>query len=166
MPTLTCPICSKDFYRKPSHVKAVENSYCSQECSAKAQRNGKIVECHECGEKIYRAQQYLDKYDRFFCSQECASQWRSEEFRGKSHGNWKHGKFAYKNILAEKSDSAECVLCEEGNEYVLVAHHIDEDRSNNDSENLVWLCRNCHHLVHNYQQEKDRLKQVVEHAKN
>ena len=37
---------------------------------------------------------------------------------------------------------------------VLVAHHKDKDRSNIKVENLEWLCRNCHYLIHNYDKNK------------
>ncbi|MBI4281264.1 HNH endonuclease [Candidatus Uhrbacteria bacterium] len=36
------------------------------------------------------------------------------------------------------------------NNRVLLVHHIDENRKNNVLSNLVWLCRNCHFLVHKY----------------
>lgn len=32
---------------------------------------------------------------------------------------------------------------------VLVIHHIDTDRSNNDLSNLMLLCRQCHKRLHN-----------------
>lgn len=39
--------------------------------------------------------------------------------------------------------------CEEcGQSYDLLVHHIDEDRSNNDFNNLKVLCTSCHAIVH------------------
>jgi predicted HNH restriction endonuclease len=49
---------------------------------------------------------------------------------------------------------------------MLVVHHIDENRNNNNHENLIWLCYNCHHLVHNYPDEKAKLNQTLKNAKN
>jgi predicted HNH restriction endonuclease len=49
---------------------------------------------------------------------------------------------------------------------MLIVHHVDENRSNNDPENLIWLCYNCHHLVHNYQKEKAKLNQTLKDAEN
>ena len=31
----------------------------------------------------------------------------------------------------------------------LQVHHIDENRNNNKSDNLIVLCRSCHSIVHN-----------------
>jgi predicted HNH restriction endonuclease len=27
---------------------------------------------------------------------------------------------------------------------------VDKNRKNNKIKNLIWLCRNCHFLIHNY----------------
>jgi len=40
----------------------------------------------------------------------------------------------------------ECVVC--GTTENLIAHHVDGDRTNNDSENLRPMCRGCHRSVH------------------
>lgn len=39
-----------------------------------------------------------------------------------------------------------CVVCQE--RVSLILHHIDFNRENNDSENIVMLCANCHGLAH------------------
>jgi hypothetical protein len=36
---------------------------------------------------------------------------------------------------------------------MLAVHHLDEDRANNAVDNLVWMCHNCHHLIHHYPEE-------------
>lgn len=38
----------------------------------------------------------------------------------------------------------ECGYTEEQLEYILRIHHIDYDKKNNQEENLISLCRNCH----------------------
>ncbi|MDP3989021.1 MAG: HNH endonuclease [bacterium] len=47
---------------------------------------------------------------------------------------------------------------------VLIVHHIDHDRNNGALDNLVWLCHNCHRLVHNYKEEKEKLDVLLKHA--
>jgi len=39
-----------------------------------------------------------------------------------------------------------CKAC--GEERNIVAHHIDGDRTNNDLENLIPLCKSCHKTIH------------------
>lgn len=39
-----------------------------------------------------------------------------------------------------------CALCGKRGRNKLTIHHIDENRTNNDYENLVVLCYNCHNL--------------------
>jgi 5-methylcytosine-specific restriction endonuclease McrA len=46
-----------------------------------------------------------------------------------------------------------CKRCGTEDKRVLEAHHIDSNRKNNTIQNLVWLCRNCHHLVHNHKEK-------------
>ncbi len=64
------------------------------------------------------------------------------------HSNWKGGVHVYRKLLERSGVKKACLLCKIENEMVLVAHHIDHNRSNNTTDNLTWLCMNCHHLVH------------------
>jgi hypothetical protein len=40
-----------------------------------------------------------------------------------------------------------CGYCEHPE--ILIIHHIDHDRENNSRDNLLLVCPNCHHLLHN-----------------
>lgn len=51
-----------------------------------------------------------------------------------------------KTLAYIKSVVGKCQAC--GYDKVLDLHHIDEDRTNNDPENHVILCPNCHALIH------------------
>ena len=155
MPYLSCSICSKDFYRKPSHIR--KENYCSVNCLGKAHRKGSILSCSICGTKIYRRllHQKKNQTGKFFCTQKCATIWRSEKFREKGHGNWKGGQYSYKEILKRIKIVQTCLLCKKDDKRILVVHHIDKNRMNNVAKNLAWLCHNCHHLVHNYKKEED-----------
>jgi hypothetical protein len=48
-------------------------------------------------------------------------------------------------IYFETDDS--CAICGAKGIDILSEHHIDSDRSNNDYDNLIVLCHNCHHKV-------------------
>lgn len=50
-------------------------------------------------------------------------------------------------IYFETDDS--CAICGARGIDILSEHHIDSDRSNNDYDNLIVLCHNCHHKVTN-----------------
>jgi 5-methylcytosine-specific restriction endonuclease McrA len=41
-----------------------------------------------------------------------------------------------------------CEICSCDDEEVLIKHHIDNNRSNNYSENIMILCANCHLKIH------------------
>ncbi len=49
-----------------------------------------------------------------------------------------------------------CEVCKITDERVIVVHHKDQNRRNNRLENLIWLCRNCHYIVHQYPVGRER----------
>ena len=67
---------------------------------------------------------------------------------GEDHPNWKDGSNAYRSILLKEGGSILCGDCGFDDKKVLVVHHIDRNRKNNEKINLKWLCRNCHYLEH------------------
>ena len=90
---------------------------------------------------------------------------RGKEFiqiKGKNHPNWQGGKsfepygIEFNNKLKEfirKRDNYRCQECfrhqdelftKSGRRYKLNIHHIDYNKQNNNSDNLISLCRNCH----------------------
>jgi hypothetical protein len=50
-------------------------------------------------------------------------------------------------IYFETDDS--CAICGTKGIDVLTEHHIDGNRSNNEYDNLIILCHNCHHKITN-----------------
>jgi hypothetical protein len=63
-------------------------------------------------------------------------------------------------IYFETDDS--CAICGTRGIDNLSEHHIDGDRSNNEYDNLIVLCHNCHHKIHN---GKGLSKQQIEERK-
>jgi hypothetical protein len=49
-------------------------------------------------------------------------------------------------LFFETDDS--CALCGFKGRESLSEHHIDQNRTNNDYDNLIILCHNCHHRFH------------------
>lgn len=80
----------------------------------------------------------------------------SEANKGDKHPNWNGGssfepygfEFTFELKLKIKvRDNFRCRICnleEKGNQQSFHIHHIDYNKKNNISENLVTLCRSCH----------------------
>jgi len=153
MPIVPCKLCGKTFYAKPSHLKRGWGKYCSSKCQYKARLSGKSVYCEICGKKLWRQPHEFEqsKSNKFFCSKSHQTLWRNKEFNGPRHGNWKGGEHIHhKRLLIQNKIKPVCKLCGCKDERVLVVHHLDKDRKHNNIKNMVWLCHNCHHLIHNY----------------
>ena len=150
MPLTRCRICSKEFYIKPSHQKLGWGKYCSIFCRSKAQFTGKNVECYICHTTLYRPNKKLahSKSQKYFCSKTCQTIWKNSERIEEKSNRWKNGKNTYRNILLRKDIPYQCKLCGSSDIRILVVHHIDHDRTDNKVDNLIWLCLNCHFLVH------------------
>lgn len=147
--TVRCKQCAKEFYIKPSHKKLGYGIYCSRRCSDSGRRKGAVVSCAKCGKAFYAPQKQLllSKSKLYFCRKECYLTYQV----GERHPLWKTGENSYLSLMRKKRKQI-CRRCSIKNKRVLLVHHIDKNRKNNVLSNLVWLCRNCHHLVHKYQE--------------
>ncbi len=153
MPQVRCKICDKEFYAKPSHLKRGWGLYCSRECQHKSLLKGKFVSCVICKKKTWRIPRDLRKSrsKKFFCSKSCQTIWRNRYYSGPKHPNWKGGDHVeYRKLLAQNGITPACKICGQKDKRVLIVHHKDKNHRNHKIDNLVWLCLNCHHLVHNY----------------
>lgn len=146
----TCLMCGNHFYAKPSHLKLGWGKYCSLTCRHKSQIKGNIYNCAICKKLIHRTptQEKRSRSKNFFCSKNCQTYWRNKYFIEEKHSNWQNGQRTYRNILIRSKAKQTCALCGTVNKLVLTAHHKDHNRKNNHLENLIWLCLNCHFLVH------------------
>ncbi len=159
MPIVACKLCRKKFYTKPNWIKMGNGKYCSLVCARTASRRGKTVNCFQCDKKTYKSLKSLrsSKSKKYFCGKKCSLEWLNAYQFGKNHKNWKHGQTAYKTILIRGSILAFCCLCGKKDKRILLVHHVDENRKNNEIHNLTWLCYNCHFLVHHYENVKNKL---------
>lgn len=158
MPIVNCKICKQEFYTKPSWLKNGYGKYCSQKCNHESQKNGKVFECFICKTQTYKSlkDQNKSKSGNFFCSKTCQTIWRNTTYIGDKHANWTSGEFSYKQILLRSGNKVLCNKCKSVDKRVLAVHHKDRNRQNNSVSNLVWLCHNCHFLVHHYKNEAGR----------
>lgn len=150
MSIVRCKVCLKEFYVKPSHQKLGWGKFCSRDCQWQAQLKGRYVNCFTCGKKIYKAPKALNrsKSGNFFCNKRCQTIWRNQVYVGEKSYNWKNGEKAYRQILKRSDRKMTCFNCKANDKRVLAVHHRDHNRSNNNLSNLIWLCYNCHFLVH------------------
>lgn len=162
MPIVKCKICSSKFYAKPNWIKIGHGKYCSKKCQYKSYKLGKVVACLICNKDTYKAPRFLKRAKHYFCSKSCQTVWRNSMiFIGPKHFNWKGGENAYRNVLLHAKIPKICKKCKNRDERILAAHHIDKNRKNNNLNNLVWLCHNCHFLIHHYDKEVSKFKGLL-----
>lgn len=153
MPHINCKICNNKFYAKPRHIKIGWGKFCSIECRRRGQLTGKIVKCDYCGKEVYKTRLELkrSKSGKFFCNRSCACSWANKYKRvAANHASYTTGEATYREFLKRSGQERVCKKCGLEDKRVLVVHHLDFDRKNNELDNLIWLCCNCHFLVHQH----------------
>ena len=155
MPHIQCTVCDTEFYAKPSHLAKGWAKYCSKNCQYKAQSTGSILPCNTCGKLTYRTQtdQRRSRSQQYFCSKSCQTIWRNTQYSGDKHSNWTTGESSYRKILSRVDAPKIGGKCKTSDSRILAVHHKDKNRNNNSVINLMWLCHNCHYLVHHYEEE-------------
>lgn len=98
------------------------------------------------------------KSGKYFCSKSCQTLWRNTVYSGEKNKNWINGIRTYRNILIKSGVPPACFLCKIADARVLCVHHRDHQRTNNNVRNLIWLCFNCHYLVHHDKQIDQKIK--------
>ena len=82
-------------------------------------------------------------------------------YSGPNHPNWKGGEYAYRDTMLRLPAIKTCKRCGVTDLRLLNVHHLDENHKNNAVENLVWLCYNCHFLVHKDKNEKEKFMGIM-----
>ena len=163
MPIVKCLICKKEFYGKPFFLRNGYAKYCSQKCMHLGSRTGKMVNCYACGKEVYKTKKALrvSKSKTYFCTKSCQTKWRNSVFVGSKHANWKNGRYSYKSVMLRNKVPKICKLCKNKDARVLAVHHLDHNRENSSLSNLVWLCHNCHFLVHHDKETSKNMEILV-----
>lgn len=143
-----CQICGVQFLC-PRHRQQVAK-YCSRTCyyKAMAKKGGVELACDICG-TIYRRSPSHSHYITKTCSYKC----RGIATRSASPVS---GDFpSVRKWMRRRAMIKCCERCSyETHPEILVVHHRDRDRTNNDLNNLEVLCPNCHALEH-YRENKE-----------
>lgn len=159
-----CENCEKSFKVKPFFIKMGWGKFCSASCHHLSMRTGKIFNCNQCNKEVYRNNKQIkhSKSGEFFCSKSCQTKWRNVYFSGDKHLNWIHGESAYRGLMIKNKKLKQiCNRCKNSDLRILIVHHIDRDRRNNKLSNLMWLCRNCHFLIHCDKFEEFRMMETL-----
>lgn len=158
-----CKNCGKEmsqkYNQKNSDFKRIK--FCSRSCSVtySNQHRKKKIEyyyCINCNKEIPKKNKY--------CSTKCFNeyrykqkikQWKDGEWDGSTGDKWIDLSSTIKKYIFDKYEN-KCAKCgwSEINPYTgtlpLEIEHIDGDATNNEEENLILLCPNCHSLTPTY----------------
>lgn len=138
----TCLQCGNTYLRRVAHSK---RKYCSKKCAELASRKKIKVICKNCEKDFYRviSKTKRSKHGYQFCSRDCKDKAQQiggtcPEIRPAHYGNYK------------KQKKSICNDCGETKLFLLIEHHKDGNRKNDELKNKEIVCMNCHakrHLV-------------------
>ena len=153
-----CDSCGRKLIRKKSQIKLAIKHYCSRRCAEKGRRKGRDLNCFICGKLTYKSLKDLSRSqsESYFCGRNCSNVWVGKQRRASNNPNWKGGKSSYRIVMKRNGFLKKCFICGEKDSRILMVHHIDKNRENNNLNNLSCLCYNCHFLVHNYKEVSNK----------
>lgn len=152
---LKCAQCGKEFITQSCYFKrgGNANKFCSKSCST-IYRNltNNPAWRLEVREKISKNHADVSGKNNYWYGK------RGKEFPGYIDGLKAP---AHRKIYIRSGGKMECKLC--GSTERIEIHHKDGDHFNNELNNLVALCRKCHHTVAHtrLRDEKGRIKAVI-----
>lgn len=159
-----CLICKNEFKVIPSRKERAK--YCSKECLNKANKKYKHTIMAKSKISMAGEGRLLSEKTKAKMINASFKRWQDPEYRKKfnkeNHFNWQGGKsfepygLEFNERLKEqirKRDNYRCQECSKyqedlftkrGRKYKLTIHHIDYNKKNNNSDNLISLCNGCH----------------------
>ncbi len=154
-----CKHCCSKFRALQKEVKRGNSKFCSRSCfgayrkANKTPKNPNVI-CAYCNQPFYKneSKKKNSKHGIYFCSRKHKDKGQGLEFGiskihpphyGDGHGIRNYRSKALKNYPNE------CNRCGySAAPSILVVHHKDRNRFNNNLDNLEILCPNCHALKH------------------
>lgn len=151
----TCLFCDNPFRAPRGELNRGNGKFCSLSCSSKyrASQRPKLQpnsRCALCLVPIYRNQSRLrkSKSGLQFCSRDCKDKAQSLDVRLLRIPHYGTGKSSYRQRALAKLPII-CNRCGFNRvPTILLVHHKDRNRENNELENLEVLCPNCHTEEH------------------
>jgi hypothetical protein len=141
-PNTKCIICGRPTYKRPVEIERNKGRvFCSQTCYGASCRKEKP--CIICGNPI------LAGLNKKTCSRICANKIRvGIHYRAGRSTKDKVKTQRWLKVRLLKERGASCERCGYNRKEILVVHHKDRDRENNDLRNLELMCPNCHAEEH------------------
>lgn len=145
-----CLTCGKEFFIRKYIQKRSKGNYCCHKCAYIGVRKRVKVKCASCGKLHEKRPSQLknSKSGFYFCSRDCKD--KAQRIGGIKEiqpPHYKDGKYVYrKNALAFYINKCACCDYDECVD-ILEVHHIDGNRKNNNLDNLIILCPNCHRKI-------------------
>ena len=173
-PNTNCDYCGVGFFRYPAEKRRYKNSFCSNECMGKWNKENLYsslnTTCEHCGIKFHRAPSRKKGYSKYFCSNACQGKWKAENECGENGYNWQGGLTAlrkhelqgsgYRSWRKEVLQGAICIFCDSG--YKLELHHIESRKyapeKIRDESNVIPICAKCHDIFHSNSSKGDELR--------
>lgn len=148
-----CPMCNSQFVRRAKVPQGkVKKICCSRACYSQYRaRHKAIINCASCQKEFPKKRSELKNSvsGLYFCSIECKN--KEHKMGGliapDHYGTATTGGDLYWKVASE-NNIVECVVCKLNFKALLVVHHIDGCRENNEAENLEFLCHTHHALRH------------------
>lgn len=148
--TKSCLECQQTFEAPLREVNRGNGKFCNLKCSglhnAKQRPPAPTVQviCKHCRKPFVRRPYRMKaKTGLYFCSVECHNTAAKERLDLSLRPNWTEDASSSYRKRALEHYGPICSRCKYTGT-ALQAHHIDENRSNNDIKNLMVLCSNCH----------------------
>lgn len=155
-----CKECGSEFIGDTRYTKRGQGIFCSQSCATTYQHKHKEkpikllnAVCAYCGDEFHKtpSSQRKSRSGLFFCTRACKD--KAQRIGGikaiqPSHYN-DEVKWSYKQVVLRNRKMDKCDVCgyDEHTE-ILQIHHKDRNRLNNNIDNLVVVCPNCHQWDH------------------
>ena len=146
---IKCFTCGKIIMKPPSQIK--NHNFCNNKCKGKFKAGKPGFTKGKTFEELYGIEKTKELKNKL-----------SERFKGNRNPNFNNYSsfepygLEFNNQLREQiriRDQFRCQQCfrhqnelydKKGKKYKLHIHHIDYNKKNNNPENLISLCRNCH----------------------
>lgn len=150
-----CSVCDKKIWRRRWFLQHTEQRVCGPICKHKLQQTGKKVQCKLCKTLVYRPAAQLAKSKYYFCSASCRAKYYNAKRTGCLHPAYTTGACTFRRELLRKQagtcGNTRCPIMKAGihiPRFLLEAHHLDSDRTNNNLSNGRAYCTWCHkHLT-------------------